>query len=249
MLRKVVVIDDEAPARQLLREYLAEYPDLVVVGEAANGVDALRIIREHRPELIFLDIQMPGLTGLDVLARLDELPLVIFSTAYDQYALEAFELHAVDYLLKPYARTRFATAIDRLHLRTAAPSAQPQVARLAQQLRDDRSPPPYPDRIMVPRAGKYIALPVEEILCIRAEGDYSTIVTAERNFLSQYSLKETEARLDPGRFLRIHRSTIIHRAAIREIYREGHGYDVVLVNGELVRASRGYADVVKNILF
>ena len=243
------MIDDEAPARQLLREYLAEYPDLVVVGEAANGVDALRIIGEHRPELIFLDIQMPGLTGLDVLARLDELPLVIFSTAYDQYALEAFELHAVDYLLKPYARARFATAIDRLHLRTAAPPVQPQVARLAQQLRDDRSPAPYPDRIMVPRAGKYIALPVEEILCIRAEGDYSTIVTAERNFLSQYSLKETEARLDPGRFLRIHRSTIIHRAAIREIYREGHGYDVVLVNGELVRASRGYADVVKNILF
>ena len=243
------MIDDEAPARQLLQEYLAEYPDLVVVGEAANGVDALRIIREHRPELIFLDIQMPGLTGLDVLARLDELPLVIFSTAYDQYALEAFELHAVDYLLKPYSRARFATAIDRLHLRTAAPSAQPQVARLAQQLRDDRSPAPYPDRIMVPRAGKYIALPVEEILCIRAEGDYSTIVTAEHNFLSQYSLKETETRLDPGRFLRIHRSTIIHRAAIREIYREGHGYDVVLVNGELVRASRGYAEVVKNILF
>ena len=246
------MIDDEAPARQLLREYLAEYPDLVVVGEAANGVDALRIIREHRPELMFLDIQMPGLTGLDVLARLDELPLVIFSTAYDQYALEAFELHAVDYLLKPYARARFATAIDRLHLRTAAPSApsaQPQVARLAQQLRDDRSPAPFPDRIMVPRAGKYIALPVEEILCIRAEGDYSTIVTADSSFLSQYSLKETEARLDPGRFLRIHRSTIIHRAAIREIYREGHGYDVVLVNGELLRASRGYADTVRDILF
>ncbi len=244
------MIDDEAPARQLLREYLAEYPDLIVVGEAANGVDALRIISEHRPELIFLDIQMPGLTGLDVLARLDELPLVIFSTAYDQYALEAFELHAVDYLLKPYASARFATAIDRLNLRTApATTAQPNVARLAQQLRDDRSVAPYPDRIMVPRAGKYIALPVEEILCIRAEGDYSTIVTADSSFLSQYSLKETEARLDPGRFLRIHRSTIIHRAAIREIYREGHGYDVVLVNGELVRASRGYAEVVKNILF
>ena len=245
MLRKVVLIDDEAPARSLLSQYLAEYPELVVVGEAANGVDALYLIGEHRPDIIFLDVQMPGLTGLEVIARLDELPLVVFSTAYDQYALEAFELHAVDYLLKPYTRERFATAVARLQSRV--PAQQPQVAALAQHLRDTTTP--YPDRIMVPRGSKYVALPVADILCIRAEGDYSTIVTAERSFLSQYSLKASEERLDPGMFLRIHRSTIINRTAIQEIYREGHGYDVVLTNGELLRASRGYADVVKDILF
>ena len=239
------MIDDEAPARKLLREYLDAYPDLIVVGEAANGVDALRAIEEHRPEIIFLDIQMPGLTGLDVLARLDELPLVIFSTAYDQYALDAFEHHAVDYLLKPYSKSRFARTIERIT--TRIDTSQPNVARLAQELRDEHTR--YPDRIMVPRANKYVALPVSEILCIRAEGDYSTIVTAEQSFLSQYGLKETEGRLDPEQFLRIHRSTIINRSAIQEIYREGHGYDLLLSNGDLVRASRGYADVVKELLF
>ncbi len=243
----MLVIDDEAPARQLLLEYLSDYPDLIVVGEAANGVDALRLIAEHQPETIFLDVQMPGLTGLEVLARLEELPMIIFTTAYDQYAFEAFELHAVDYLLKPYSRSRFARAIDRIALRSPQPQPQEHVARLAQQLRDDTTR--YPDRIMVPRGHKYVALPVAEILCIRAEGDYSTIITAERTFLSQYSLKESEVRLDPAQFLRVHRSTIINRSAINEIYREGHGYDLVLANGELIRASRGYAAVVKELLF
>lgn len=238
------MIDDEAPARKLLREYLGDYPDLIVVGEAANGVDALRLIEVHDPELIFLDIQMPGLTGLEILARLDRLPLVIFSTAYDQYALEAFEVHAVDYLLKPYSKKRFARAIGRIGGRQVE---QPNVARLAQELRDATHR--FPDRIMVPRGNKYVALPVEDILCIRAEGDYSTLVTAERQILSPYSLKETEARLDPEIFLRIHRSAIINRYAIREIYREGHGYDLVLTNGDLLRASRNYAEVVKRMLF
>ena len=242
----MILIDDEAPARQLLREYLADYPDLIVVAEAANGVDALYAIREHRPDLIFLDIQMPGLTGLDVLSRLEELPLVVFSTAYDDYALQAFEHHAVDYLLKPYTRDRFARAIGRVVQRSPV-QQQPSVARLAQQLRDDRMP--YPDRIMVNRGSKYVALPVADILCIRAEGDYSTLVTAARSYLSQYSLKESEARLDPAHFLRIHRSTIVNRRAIREIYKEGHGYDILLSNGELVRAARSYAEVVKDILF
>lgn len=245
MLQKLLLIDDEAPSRKLLREYLAEYPDLIVVGEAANGVDALRLIDEHDPEIIFLDIQMPGLTGLEVLARLDELPLIIFSTAYDQYALEAFELHAVDYLLKPYTRERFARAIEKLEAR--AETGRANVARMAQSLRDERTR--YPDSIMVPRGKKYVALPVSEVICIRADGDYSTLITAEANYLSQYSLKDTEARLDPDRFLRIHRSTIVNRTAIREIYREGHGYDLVLSNGDLVRASRSYAEVVREILF
>ena len=239
------MIDDEAPARKLLLEYLAEYPDLVVVGQAANGVDALRAIEEHRPEVIFLDIQMPGLSGLDVLARLEEVPLIIFSTAYDQYALDAFEHHAVDYLLKPYSRSRFARTVERIVQRMDTPPTN--VARLAQELRDEQHR--YPDRIMVPRANKYVALPVRDILCVRAEGDYSTLVTQDSQFLSQYSLKDSETRLDPEQFLRIHRSTIINRSAIREIYREGHGYDILLTNGELVRASRGYADVVKNLLF
>ena len=100
-MQKIIIIDDEAAGRQLIREYLEDFPDLIVIGEANNGVDAIRLIREFKPDLIFLDIQMPGLNGFDVLTRLDEMPLVIFSTAYDKYALKAFEVHALDYLLKP----------------------------------------------------------------------------------------------------------------------------------------------------
>lgn len=216
------------------------------MGEAHNGVDALRLIAEHEPDIIFLDVQMPGLTGLEVLTRLEVLPLVVFSTAYDRYALEAFELHAVDYLLKPYTQERFGQAVARLRERMN--STQPSVAKLTQHLHDQAAAN-YPDRIMVSRGNKYVALPIKDILCIRADGDYSSILTTERTFLTQYGLGETERRLNPDLFLRIHRSTIINRQAIREIYREGHGFDVILTNGEIVRASRSYADTIKELLF
>ena len=247
MLQKVALIDDEAPARKLLREYLASYDQLVIIGEAPNGVDALRLIEEHKPEIIFLDVQMPGLTGLEVLARLEELPLVIFSTAYDQYALEAFEFHAVDYLLKPYAQKRFDQAMQRLLTRLGQP--QDAVGQLAQQLRDEADVNKFPDRIMVPRGNRYLALPVADIQFVRAEGDYSSLITADTRYLSQFGLGEMEKRLPPDIFIRIHRSTIVNRANIKEVYREGHGYDLVMDNGEVVRASRSHADKVKELLF
>jgi len=247
MLQKVALIEYEAPARKLLREYLANYPELVVVAEAPNGVDALRVIDEHQPEIIFLDVQMPGLTGLEVLANLEELPLVVFSTAYDQYALDAFKFHAVDYLLKPYTKQRFDEAIKKLLTRLGQP--QEGIGKLAQQLRDAKTTSSFPDRIMVPRGNRYLALPVTDIQFVRAEGDYSSLITADSRYLSQFGLGEMEKRLSPEIFLRIHRSTIVNRANIKEIYREGHGYDLVMDNGEVVRASRSYADKVKELLF
>ncbi len=243
----VLLIDDEAPARSLLRQYLASYPQFEIVAEAADGKEALAAIRAYRPAIVFMDVQMPGLTGLEVLARLDELPLVIFSTAYDRYALEAFEFHAVDYLLKPYARDRFERAVNQLLPRLAQP--QDSVAELAQQLRDQARPASFPDRIMVPRGSKYIALPAADILHIRAEGDYSSLVTADAAYLSSYGLKKLEKRLDPERFLRVHRSAIVQRTAIKEVYREGHGFDLVMSNGDIVRAGRAYAERVRELLF
>ncbi|MEM9835431.1 MAG: LytTR family DNA-binding domain-containing protein [Bacteroidota bacterium] len=247
MLQKIALIDDEAPARKLLREYLTNYTNLVIIGEAPNGVDALRLIEEHKPEIIFLDVQMPGLTGLEVLARLEELPLVIFSTAYDQYALEAFDFHAVDYLLKPYTQKRFDEAIRKLLTRLGQP--QDGVGQLAQKLRDEAASNKFPDRIMVPKGNRYLALPVNDIQFVRAEGDYSSLVTADTRFLSQFGLGEMEKRLPPDIFIRIHRSTIINRGNIKEVYREGHGYDLVMDNGEIVRVSRSHADKVKELLF
>lgn len=246
MLQKVVLIDDEDPARKLLREYLAHYNNLIVVAEAPNGVDALRLIAEHQPEIIFLDVEMPGLNGLEVLARLEELPLVIFSTAYDQYALKAFEFHAVDYLLKPYTRRRFDESVQKLLARLGHP--QTGIDRLAQELRDKASTQ-YPDRIMVPKSNRYIALPVADIQIVRADGDYSSIITATTRYLSHFGLGEIERRLPPDIFLRIHRSTIVNRSNIKEVYREGHGYDLVIDNGEIVRVSRSYAEKVREILY
>lgn len=246
MLLKIALVDDEAPARQLLREYLNAYPQLCVVGEAVNGVDALRLITEQRPEIVLMDVQMPGLTGLEVLARLDELPLVIFSTAYDSYALQAFEFQAVDYLLKPYTRQRFEKAINQLLDRIEQP--QEAVGRLAQQLRDEKSTSPYPDRLLVPKGRRYLALPVSDIQYIKAEGDYANLITAADRYLSQYGIGELARRLSPELFLRVHRSTIVHRAHIREVYRQGHGFDLVMNNGELLHASRSYSEKVKALL-
>ena len=113
-MKKVIIVDDEKSGRKLIKEYLADFKDLILLDEANNGVDAVKIINKFKPDLVFLDIQMPGMTGFDVLTHLDEIPQIIFSTAYDEYALKAFEVHAVDYLLKPYTKERFAKAIEKL---------------------------------------------------------------------------------------------------------------------------------------
>lgn len=188
---------------------------------------------------------MPGMTGLELLASLEEIPLVVFSTAYDQYALKAFEYHAVDYLLKPYTKVRFSKTVSRIKDLLQKP--QDNLGQLAQQLRDEAAT--YPDRIMVPKGNRYLALPVAEIQLVRADGDYATVITADSKYLSQYNLGSIEERLSPEQFMRVHRSSIVNIAAIKEAYREGHGYDLVMHNGEIVRVSRSYAEMVKGLLF
>ncbi len=220
---------------------------MVIVGEANNGVDAIRLIQEMSPEIIFLDVQMPGLSGLEVLGQLDEVPLVIFSTAYDKYALEAFEHHAVDYLLKPYTRERFKTAIHRLFARLQRP--QQGVMNLAQQMVEQNSGD-YPAKILAPKGNKLVALDVNDILRIAAEGDYSLIVTQDgQQYLSQFGIGQLEKKLSPKQFFRIHRSSIINIDLIKEIFKEGHGYDIRMKNGDVVHVSRSYAAKVKELIF
>ena len=219
----------------------------MIIGEANNGVDAVRLIEEMQPEIIFLDVQMPGLSGLEVLGRLDEVPLVIFSTAYDKYALEAFELHAVDYLLKPYTRERFRTAINRLSARLQQP--QQGVMKLAQEMVDQNSED-FPTKILVPKGNKLIALYVKDILRIGAEGDYSLIVAQNgQQYLSQFGIGQLEKKLSPKHFLRVHRSSIINIHFIKEIFKEGHGYDIRMQNQDVVHVSRSYAPKVKELIF
>ena len=244
MKKKVAIIDDEAAGRQLLREYLSDYPDFVIVGEANNGVDAVRLINKFQPDLLFLDIQMPGMTGFEVLTELDEIPQVIFSTAYDQYALRAFEVHAVDYLLKPYTKSRFGDALSRVQ-------AQPQQENL-QALTESvlqEQPNRYPERILVQHQRKLINLRVADIIRVEAFGDYSKLITDEQTFVSNFGIGALEEKLNPEHIVRVHRSAMINLNAVREVEKYTNSYDVIMQNGDVVRVSRGYMDNLKRIMF
>lgn len=238
-MKKVLIIDDEAPARQLIKEYLEAYPDLVCLGEANNGVDAVRMIENFQPDLIFLDVQMPGLTGLQVLEKLNEVPEVIFSTAYDQYAIKAFEINAVDYLLKPFTRERFQKAIEKW---LSKPGLQP----LAEVIHGQQAH--YLTKVLVPTGRKLKALPVDQIFCIKAEGDYASILTEEQAYLSNIGISDLEKKLNPNQFLRIHRSAILNIAQIEEVEKVSHGYVVLLKNKEILKVSRSYLDDFKKII-
>jgi two-component system LytT family response regulator len=243
-MQKVVIIDDEAAGRTLIKQYLADYPSLIVVSEANNGVDAIKVIREFKPDIVFLDIQMPGLTGFDVLKHLDEIPQIIFSTAYDQYALQAFEVHAIDYLLKPYTRERFKAALQKL--RANASQNLTPVQPLAESI---INPAQYPEKILIQQNQRLITVSVSEIIWIEAEGDYSNLITSRGNFLSNYGISQLEVKLHPQHFIRVHRSSIINLWFVKEIQKQISSYDVIMQNGDVVRVSRGYIDNIKRLTY
>ncbi|WP_299526889.1 response regulator [Winogradskyella sp.] len=242
-MRKVVIVDDEAAGRQLIKEYLEDYSELILLGEANNGVDAVKIINEFKPDLVFLDVQMPGMTGFDVLTHLEELPQIIFSTAYDQYALKAFEVHAVDYLLKPYTKDRFKVAVDRLKQNVEQNKARP----LAESLLMDT--PKFPERILVQTQNKLVTVALKEVIRIEAYGDYSKLVTEGKTYVSNYGISTLEEKLNDSIFIRVHRSSIINLNAVKELNKYTKSYDVTMKNGDIVRVSRGYMDNIKKLMF
>ena len=242
-MKKIIIIDDEAAGRTLIKQYLAEYPSLIVVGEANNGVDAIKVINEFKPDLIFLDIQMPGLSGFEVLPHLDEIPQIIFSTAYDQYALQAFEVHAVDYLLKPYTRERFKHAVQRIRNDGQPNPVQP----LAESLIGNATT--YPERILVQIGQKLVNIAVTDIVWIEADGDYARLITGNGKYLSNYGISNLASKLNPNNFIRVHRSSLINVAYIKEVQKYVSSYDVVMQNGDVVRVSRGYMDNLKKLMY
>ena len=237
-MKKVLIADDEKAGRILIKEFLEDYPELVLIAEVNNGVDAINEINKFKPDLVFLDIQMPGKTGFEVLNHLEEIPNIIFSTAYDEYALKAFEVHAVDYLLKPYTKERFRTAVERLN------TSNSKVGELAQSVfMEDTS---YPTRVLVQYNKKLITIKCDEIVWVEAYGDYSKVHTKDQEYLSNFGITDLEQKLDPQLFLRVHRSSIINLDRVRELNKYGKSYDVTMENGELVRVSRGYMDAIKS---
>ncbi|WP_350293522.1 LytTR family transcriptional regulator DNA-binding domain-containing protein [uncultured Croceitalea sp.] len=240
-MKKVIIADDEKSGRKLIKEYLEDFPDLVLVAEVNNGVDAITEINRFKPDLVFLDIQMPGKTGFEVLTHLEELPKIIFSTAYDEYALKAFEVHAVDYLLKPYTKERFQAAIDKLS------NDNDKLGALTNSLLMEK--PSYPQRVLVEHNKKLITVKVEDIVWIEAFGDYSKLHLYKGIYLSNFGISQLEEKLNPSNFIRIHRSSIINLESVKELHKYGKSYDVTMQNGDVVRVSRGYMDALKKIMF
>ena len=233
---KIIIIDDEAPARELIRHYLKEYPDIEIAAEADNGFTAMKIIREENPQLIFLDVQMPKLTGFEMLELMDDPPAIIFSTAFDQYAIRAFELNAVDYLLKPYSKERFDAAMQKALARVQ--SGVPMQPEL-QMFKNTVAPPPgMLTRIAVKSRQQIHVIQVNDIDYIEADGDYVKLHTAKSAFLKEKTMKFFEENLPSQQFIRIHRSYIVNvnEVAKIELY-EKDTYRVHLKSGELLKAS------------
>ena len=243
-MKKVIIIDDEAPARKLVREYIGDFPELIVLAECNNGVDAIQAINNFTPDLVFLDIQMPGLTGLEVLPHLERMPQIIFATAYDQYALQAFEVNALDYLLKPFTRERFQQAVRR-----ALQSNETPLDKLEQLVNNLPQKNTYPQKILIPHQNKLVGVPTKDIIRIEAEGDYSRLVTTSGNYLSSFGISKLEDKLDPQDFLRVHRSAIVHIQHIAEVYKYGAGYDLRMDNQDVVKVSRSYVDRIRKLSF
>jgi two-component system LytT family response regulator len=208
---QVLIVDDEALARRLIREYLSAHPDIEVVGESENGLDAVKDIGALNPDLIFLDIQMPKLTGLEVLELSGRKSGVIFTTAYDQYALKAFDLHAVDYLLKPYSQSRFDEALTqaRKSLGLEAPALSQLLAASSTHL----------TRILIRDRNLVHVLPVDQVVYVQAQDDYVSIRSEGRDYLKTQSLTELAAQLDPTQFVRVHRSYLLNLAHLQRLER------------------------------
>lgn len=235
---RIVIVDDEAPARQLLREYLAEELDVEIVAECENGFEAVKVVTEHRPTLMLLDVQMPKLNGFEVLELIGGGVGVIFTTAYDQYALRAFDIHAVDYLLKPFSQARLREALARARTRLGAPVPAP-----SQLVTDARQPGTWPSRIVVRDGADVHVVPLDRVDYIEAQDDYVAIQTGERRILKEQALSELERQLDPRRFVRIHRSFLLNLDRLAQIQATAKDTRLaVLRDGRQLPVSRsGYA--------
>jgi two-component system, LytTR family, response regulator len=210
---KAILVDDEELARAYLRELLRPHPEITIAAECANGFEAVKAIAETRPDLVFLDVQMPKLDGFEVLELVDpaQAPVVIFVTAYDQYAMQAFDAHAVDYLLKPFGAERFERALERARARLAQPRALPEVAAT---LRPAAS---RPQRIVVKDGARIQVIPIGRLDYAEAQDDYVALHSESKTYLKQQTLATLEVLLDPALFIRIHRSTIVNLERVARI--------------------------------
>ncbi len=248
MTIRTLIVDDEEPARELLRSFLAPWPDVDIVGEAADGASAVELARRLAPDLLFLDVQMPRVGGFDVVAALDqnELPLIVFVTAYDQYALRAFEVSACDYLLKPFDAERLATTMRRVLARRAEPASDVRSAvhALLAQVRA-----PAASQLVVKTDGRHVFLDPDDVEWIEAVGKDVRLHVGAKSIVVRETMNSLAARLDVDRFVRVHRSAIVNRLHIREAQPWFKGdYVFVMRSGARVTSGRTYREQMRRLL-
>ncbi|HEU5041935.1 MAG TPA: LytTR family transcriptional regulator DNA-binding domain-containing protein [Gemmatimonadales bacterium] len=253
---RTLIVDDEALARDTLRRLLSGDGDVEVLGDCAGGEEAVRQIRETEPDIVFLDVQMPEVDGFEVLRRVrpSRVPALVFVTAYDAYALRAFEAEALDYLLKPFDDERFYRVLERAKARVREQRAHRLAGRLVAELGEPPGPlsapaQAYAERIAVRQEGRVVFVRVDEVEWIEAADYCVRLHAGGRVHLIRESMRELEARLDPARFVRIHRSALVNLARIRELEPHFHGeYVVVMQDGARLRLSRGRRDHLHRLL-
>lgn len=260
---RTLIVDDEALARQLIRSLITEDRDIKIVGECAEGWEAIAAVKTFQPDLMFLDIQMPALSGFDVLEKIEpeQMPYVIFITAYDQYAVKAFEIHALDYILKPFEKERFFESINRAKAIIRQKGLSELTDKIIRMVRSvpgvhepetpgkSREETSFLQQVMIRQGGRLFAVAAADIVWLEAANQYVRIHTLSGSHLVSRSLNALEKQLDPQKFFRIHRSAIAHVAFIKEVRTARNGScSVLLATGDTLKLSRGRRGILTDLL-
>ena len=244
---RAIIVEDESPARELLKAYLKKHENIELITECADGFSGVKAINDNKPDLVFLDIEMPKLTGFELIELLDEMPQIIFTTAYNQYAIKAFELSAVDYLMKPFSRDRFDEAIKKVFARIGQQQdTSDNIRQLTQKVKEESG---SIERIFVKTGNKIDVVPVEDIIHLNADDDYVEIITSDRKYLKKETMNNYEKSLPQDIFIRVHRSSIINTNYIEKLERYGkESYIVILKDGSQVTVSKSRVKDLKDQL-
>lgn len=244
---RTIIIDDEQLARSITRGYLSKHPEIEIIAECSNGFDAIKKINEEKPDLIFLDIQMPKINGFEMLELLEDPPVIIFTTAYDQYAIKAFEVCAVDYLLKPYSEERFNDALKKTYAFIHDKLEQNSAIKNIIEHNDEKIE--FLERVVIKDGFKITILPVDSIKWIEAQDDYVMINSDQGRFLKKKTMKYFENHLNENMFIRIHRSYIINADYIQHLEQKGkESYQLILKNGKELPVSKTGLSKLKSTL-
>ncbi len=242
-----LIIDDEAPARSLVREYLSDYKDFKIVGEGSNGLEGVQLINKSKPDVVFLDIQMPKLSGFEILELIDVKPFIVFSTAFDQFAIQAFEQNAIDYLLKPYSKDRFAIAINKIIEQSETSNIGGDTNEKLIKTIDDSEE--EINRIAVRIGNQIKIIPIEKISYFQSDDDYVRIHSEGSEYLKEKTMKFFETHLNTEQFVRIHRSFILNVNTLDKLERyEKDSYIAVLKDGSKLKVSANGYKSLKRIL-